>query len=155
MPNTELSWVVIEQSVFANAYAEFSDESGLIWVNAEEENHEKWDVVLLSCTLQYLENPIKIVKKWAKCCNYMVIMRVPFIDEDKNVATKQVLENGIYPDGSSWPAWFFSRNLFLHMIEEVGEIVYQWVTPSEKLLFEGSDVVMEGMLVKCNTKSGV
>ncbi len=76
-------------------------------------------------------------------------MRIPFIDEVHNVITKQVFLDGIYKDSkSSWPAWFFSKDKFYSEIKQIGQVIYKWKTPSEVLLFEGKNIVMEGVLIR-------
>ena len=69
--------------------------------------------------------------------------------------TAAVAEDPADEDGSdyqdkniSWPAWFFSKKVFLTEVCKIGDIIYQWKTPSEVLLFEGDNITMEGMLIR-------
>jgi hypothetical protein len=78
-------------------------------------------------------------------------MRLPFINNDNHIITRQTFTEGIYQEANaSWPAWFFSRKLFFAEIEKIGKVVYQWKTPTETLCFEGNNVIMEGVLIRVN-----
>jgi putative methyltransferase (TIGR04325 family) len=147
------NWTVFESAKVALSYAQFEKESGIKWKDSNN-IRERYDVGLLSCTLQYLERPFEILRKFSSKCKYIIIMRLPFVDSRDHVITKQTFPCGgeYQTSESSWPAWFFSKNLFMDEVNTIGSIVYQWQTPTEVLLFKGKKVVMEGCLIRINKK---
>jgi putative methyltransferase (TIGR04325 family) len=150
LPMVNWDWTVFENDNMASAYSQFEKKSGIKWQSSNTQVTKDSEVALFSCTLQYLESPFKVLKKYALRHKYLIIMRVPFINEDSHVITKQTfLDDGDYQQKNiSWPAWFFSKKQFLAEINQVGNIVYQWKTPTEVLQFEGDSVMMEGMLIR-------
>ena len=150
LPMVNWEWTVFESDKIATAYSQFERESGIKWLSSSIQMARESEIALFSCTLQYLEFPFKVLKKYASRHEYLIITRVPFINEDDHIITRQT-----FPDGSdyqdkniSWPAWFFSKKVFLTEVCKIGDIIYQWKTPSEVLLFEGDNITMEGMLIR-------
>ena len=152
IPGINWNWTVFESDAVALAYAQFEEESGIKWQSSNIQIKKNSEVALFSCTLQYLKSPLKELKKYALHHKYLIITRVPFINEDSHIITRQTFpDGGEYQDkNTSWPAWFFSKEKFLAEICKIGDIVYQWKTPSEVLLFEGENIIMEGMLIRVN-----
>jgi|SaaInlStandDraft_7_1057024.scaffolds.fasta_scaffold99003_2 putative methyltransferase (TIGR04325 family) len=143
-------WTVFESNKIALAYSQFEKESGIKWKSSNTHIIRYSEVALFSCTLQYLESPFEVLKKYALKHKYLIITRVPFINENNCVITRQTFPDGgdYQSKSTSWPAWFFSRENFYTEINKIGNIVYQWKTPTEVLLFEGDNVIMEGMIIR-------
>ena len=143
-------WTVFESDKVAQAYCQFEEESGIKWQSSDTQIAKESEIALFSCTLQYLELPFEMLKKYTLRHEYIIIMRVPLINEDSHVITRQTFPDGgdYQNEESSWPAWFFSRKKFHAEINKIGDVVYQWKTLTEVLMFEGSNVVMEGMLIR-------
>ena len=152
IPGINWNWTVFESEKVAQAYSKFEEESGIKWQSSNAQMKKNSDVALFSCTLQYLESPLEVLKKYAMHHKYLIITRVPFINEDSHVITRQTFPDGgdYQQENTSWPAWFFSKKKFLTEIDKIGDIVYQWKTPSEVLLFKGDNIIMEGMLIRVN-----
>lgn len=151
IPNVDWSWKVFESNKIAKAYSQFEKESGIKWVDSDTALFEDADVALFSCTLQYLEFPFQTLKKYSSKHKFLVITRIPFVEEEKHIITIQTLLNldDYKTKNISWPAWFFQREKFLDEIKKLGSVIYQWETPTEVLLFEGKSITLEGMLVSC------
>jgi putative methyltransferase (TIGR04325 family) len=145
-------WTIFESDKVALHYSQFEDESGIKWRSSNSQITSYSEVALFSCTLQYLKSPLEVLRKYALHHKYLIITRVPFISQDSHVITRQTFpDGGEYQDkNTSWPAWFFSKEKFLGEICKIGDIVYQWKTPSEVLLFEGENIIMEGLLIRVN-----
>ena len=144
-------WTVFESDKVALAYSQFEKESGIKWQKSSGDFVDSHDIGLFSCSLQYLQSPFKVLRKFASKCKYLIIMRLPLIDESNHVITKQIFTEGIYHEASSsWPAWFFSKNRFYSEIEKIGKVIYKWKTPTEIIHFEGKSIMMEGVLVRVN-----
>ena len=146
---TNWEWTIFESNKMALHYSQFEDEAGIKWKSSNSQITKDSEVAIFSCSLQYLELPFKVLKKFALRHKYIIIMRLPFINEESHVITRQNFpDGGDYQEvGTSWPAWFFSREKFYSEINEIGNIAYQWETPSEVLKFEGNHIMLEGMLL--------
>ena len=46
----------------------------------------------------------------------------------------------------SWPAYFFSEET-IDYFNRIGKIIYRWDTPTEKVLFQGKEVVFQGLIL--------
>jgi putative methyltransferase (TIGR04325 family) len=136
------------------AYSQFEKEAGIKWYSSERKLSEDSDVALFSCVLQYLESPFKIIKKFAIRNKYLIITRIPFIDDKEHVISRQTFpDKGDYQTkNTSWPSWFFNRDSFMKEINKIGNVIYQWKTPTEIIMFEGENIMLEGMLIKTNKK---
>lgn len=155
IPKIDLSWSVYESKKMSIAYSQFEKESGIKWYSSERKLSEFSDIALFSCVLQYLEYPFKIMKKFAIRNKYIIITRIPFIDDNKgHVITRQTFpDKGDYQTkNTSWPSWFFHRNNFMKEVSKIGNVIYQWKTPTEIVLFEGKYIMLEGMLIESNKK---
>jgi len=76
-------------------------------------------------------------------------MRVPLVDEAKDIPTVQRPAGGLYASvNAQWPAWFLSRARFDACLKEVGDVVFRWTTPTEVWQFEGEQIILEGVLLK-------
>jgi putative methyltransferase (TIGR04325 family) len=150
IPNINWDWTVFESDKVTLAYSQFEQESGIKWRSSKIQIVKYSEVALFSCTLQYLEFPFKMLRKYALKHKYLIITRVPFINEESHVITRQTFPDGgdYQQKNTSWAAWFFSKKQFIAEINKIGDIVYQWETPTEVLMFEGHSVTMEGMLVR-------
>jgi putative methyltransferase (TIGR04325 family) len=151
IPNINWSWKVFESNKIAKAYLQFEKESGIKWENSDAELLENGEVALFSCSLQYLEFPFQTLKKYSFKHKYLIITRVPFVEDEKHIITTQSLLDisGYKTKNTSWPAWFFQRKQFINEIKKLGNIIYQWETPTEVILFEGKSITLEGMLISC------
>jgi putative methyltransferase (TIGR04325 family) len=148
LPWINWEWYVYESPAIASAYVEFEVGADIKWKCADDFS-EEFDVGLMSCSIQYLKNPMEVIKKLSLRSQFLIIMRIPFIDSVDDVVTTQRFIEGIYNDSNaSWPAWFFSRQKFDAELENLGTIIYRWKTPTEILLFEGVNVQLEGMLIR-------
>ena len=96
IPGINWNWTVFESDAVALAYAQFEEESGIKWQSSNIQIKKNSEVALFSCTLQYLKSPLKELKKYALHHKYLIITRVPFINEDSHIITRQT-----FPDGEN------------------------------------------------------
>ena len=83
------------------------------------EGRGKVNVIFSSGVLQYLPDPYGWLKRFAETdIPWLLIDRMPFIDEDSDRLTVQYVPPSIYH--ASYPAWFFSRNRFDAEVVQLG-----------------------------------
>jgi putative methyltransferase (TIGR04325 family) len=148
LPMINWNWTAFESNSVSDSYIQFQEESGIKWKRAND-IEDIYEIGLFSCSLQYMESPFKVLERFALKCKYLIIMRLPLLNSSNHIITKQTFDEGIYQEANaSFPAWFFSEDEFISSLEEIGEIMYRWKTPSEVWRFEGEDVTLDGMLVR-------
>jgi len=155
LPEVFWEWIVIESNACASAYSKFENNVNIKWASIDsfDWTHSS-NIGLFSCSLQYFEAPEQILRQIAANCEFLVLMRLPIVDTASHILTTQSFCEGLHqvPD-ASWPHWFFSRVCLLDLITEVGDIIYQWKTPTESYLFEGNRIVLEGLLINTHRSS--
>jgi putative methyltransferase (TIGR04325 family) len=111
LPMFSWEWIVFESDKVVKNYRQFESESNIKWEYSKNILADNYNISLFSCTLQYLKNPFKSLKKFAFKSDYLIIMRIPFVDNESHIITKQTFpNNGDYQTtNSSWPAWFFQE----------------------------------------------
>ncbi len=144
-------WTVFESPACAAEYGIFESEAGVKWrPNLAKEYGSNYDVAILSCTLQYIEDPYSLLKTTASRSQFILIMRLPLVsDTDTDLCSVQRPRGGVYEDSqASWPSWFFSRSRFEAAIAPLGEVVLGWVTKSETVTLNGKTYPFEGLLIR-------
>jgi putative methyltransferase (TIGR04325 family) len=151
LSHLQWDWTVFESASIAASYSVFESEAGIKWFsNPKDDFIETYDVAILSCTLQYVEDPYDLLRKAAASSRYLLIMRLPFVAfGETDVCTVQRPLEGVYAESqASWPCWFFSRSNFESFIESQGQVLCRWVTTSETVTLRNVTIPLEGLLVR-------
>ena len=149
-------WTVFESPTVAAAYRIFESEASIKWrPNLAEEYSSNYDVAILSCVLQYIEDPYSLLEATASRSQYVLILRLPLVSfSDTDLCSVQRPQGGVYEESrASWPCWFFSRSRFEAAIAPLGEVVLRWVTTSETVIVRGATIPLEGLLIRTRTGS--
>ena len=144
-------WTVFESPTVAAEYGIFESAAAIKWrPNLVEEYGSDYDVAILSCTLQYIEDPYSLLKTTALRSQYMLILRLPLVsDSDMDLCSVQRPRGVVYEESqASWPCWFFSRSRFDAAIAGIGEVVLRWITTSETVVIRGVTIPLEGLLIR-------
>ena len=150
MPTQRLQWTIFESKSVSDAYHVLEDESDIVWRENTELNFDRiFDVAIASCVLNYVSKPLELLNFLSTTSRYLLLMRLPLIDEPGDIPTVQKPNEGIYAKAnSSWPAWFLSRARFENFLLSSGEIILRWNTPTEVWQFEGKPIMLEGLLLR-------
>jgi len=156
MPFLQFRWTIFESSAIANSYRRFEPEAALFWKENNEQYFDQvFDVAIISCTLHYLTEPQTLLNFLSTKSRYLLIMRLPLVDDPEDIPTIQRPSDGIYATvNAQWPAWFLSRSRFDDCLKEVGDVIFRWTTPTEIWQFEGEPIMLEGVLLKTKVDSG-
>lgn len=88
------------------------------------------DIVLASCSLQYIENWPQIIQQFG-AAPWLLLDRVPLIDHPTDIIDIQVVPAN-YTD-TRYPGWKFAKNSWLPRLIEAGfELVMQWQVPEDQ-----------------------
>ena len=154
-PLASPSWTVFESQEVANAYSQASVGAEVSFLPSFEFSTEvNFDLTIISCTLQYLENWEEILETAFTNSEFVLLMRVPLIDAAENMVYIQTPAGGLYQDtNASWPIWFFARKKFMLKLEQLSDLVFSTYDPEETFPFDGSHYPLETYLLKSKIKS--
>ena len=150
MPAQQLQWTIFESKSVSDAYRVLEEESNISWRENTELNYDRiFDVAIASCVLNYVQKPLELLNFLATKSRFLLLMRLPLIDDSDHIPTVQKPNDGIYAKvNSSWPAWFLSRARLDNCLRNSGEIIFRWTTPTEVWQFEGKPIILEGLLLR-------
>jgi putative methyltransferase (TIGR04325 family) len=83
------------------------------------------NAILLSCVIQYLENPYKLLEKISAIgFKFIIFDRTAFYFEQKDRLTLQKVHTKIYE--ASYPAWFLNKKKFFDVFTKRYKVVANW-----------------------------
>ena len=153
-PSISPRWTVFESQEVAIAYSQAWAGTGISFLPSFEFSTKlKFDLTIISCTLQYLENWEEILETAFTNSKFVLLMRVPLINAEENMVYVQNPTGGSYQDtNASWPIRFFSRNKFVLKLEQFSDFVFSTYDPEETFPFNGSPHPLETYLLKSKIK---
>lgn len=145
-PNIKFVWVIAESESMADAYTQFESDAQIKWIPSGN-IETNYDIVLISCTLQYLETPKIILDNAFKQCEYLILMRVPLIDGPRDVITVQKTLQGESGNlHASWPCWFFSEESIFATLDEQGKRVLDYECVDESVALKEKIIKLRNFL---------
>jgi putative methyltransferase (TIGR04325 family) len=146
-----LDWTVYESEAVAKNYKASGIGLGVDFselVNFSQ--NRKFDLTIISCSLQYLENWEEILRIAGVNSEYILIMRTPLVPAPAHEFFIQKNDTGIYgASQSSWPFIMFSKDLFEKKLALLGKIIISASDDEETFPYEGIIYPMSTFLVKC------
>uniref|UniRef100_Q3AST2 Methyltransferase, TIGR04325 family n=1 Tax=Chlorobium chlorochromatii (strain CaD3) TaxID=340177 RepID=Q3AST2_CHLCH len=143
----QVRWSVVEQSHYVDAgKTHIADERLQFYKTIEHAvSAGSPNIVLLSSVLQYLPNPLIILKQLTSLnADCLIIDRTPFIkDKDLSVIKIQHVPSSIYE--ASYPCWFFNMDKFLEYIESLG---YRKIEIFQSLDRLSNEAIWQGIIFK-------
>lgn len=124
---SRLNWSVVEQAHYVDCGRREFQTGELSFYYSIDEclSEQRPDVLLMSCVLPYLESPYALLAEaFTKNFEYLLIDRHPTTDLDHDVLTVQHVPKTIY--GASYPAWFFSSEIFRSFVGRDYELLFEF-----------------------------
>ena len=152
IPNIEFDWTVVETPALAQAMqTKYGGETEQIrWVHSLEMTDDKYDFVLCSSVLQYVERPFEILEAIVKKSEFVVINRIPLTKSSENfVALQRILTK---KKRGSYPAHFFSESSFLKTLSTYGSIPMRWVVIEDQPVINWKAHKNQGLLLLVNSQ---
>lgn len=103
----EVRWKIIEQANFVDTGRKYIQDERISFHSSFEEAQAiyKADLLVISCAIQYIENPYELIKKIIQYnIPHIIIDNTPFNYEDRDRITVQKVPPSIYT--ASYPCWF-------------------------------------------------
>jgi putative methyltransferase (TIGR04325 family) len=124
----QLLWSVVEQPNFVQTGKKYVETDCLFFHNSIEETiNEKGkpDLLLISCTLPYLEKPYELLQQLITYdIPYLVIDNTPFNYKSGDRLTIQKVNPSIYM--ASYPCWFLDYQQILNIVKTKYRIVEEY-----------------------------
>jgi putative methyltransferase (TIGR04325 family) len=112
-PNTKIIYDVYETADIAEGYANFGKELEINFIDAKNWGKKNYDMVIISCTLQYIENWEEILTVSSQITKNVLLMRLPLTDAEDHKFFIQHNNSGIYNlSRAKWPIILFSKSFF-------------------------------------------
>ena len=148
-PDVNITYTVFEPKVISDAYSVFGKQIGINFVDISHFNTYKFDLIIISCTLQYMQNWKEVLTTSLKNAKYVLIMRLPLIKSLKDEYLIQRTHTGLYgKTESSWPVIFFSRTGFIANLEKTAIIKWSAKDYEESFPFKGETYFYETILLQ-------
>jgi putative methyltransferase (TIGR04325 family) len=106
---------------------------------------DKYDLVLCSSVLQYLEKPFEVLEDLVEKSEFLIINRIPLTDaSDHFVALQRILTR---KRRGSYPAHFFSEKKFLQQMSAYGSIPMRWAVTEDQPVVKWKIQTNQGLLL--------
>ena len=136
-------WGVVEQAHFVEmGRRDMEDEQLNFYYSIEKLLRSSFppNIALLSCVLQYLENPYKVLSEiLALNLEVIVVDILSVIEGDCDRISVEHVPPAIYE--ASYPAWFFSKSKFIQFVQSKGyEVLEEFAAyVGESLFIDGEE----------------
>jgi len=148
-PNTKIIYDVYETADIAEGYANFGKELKINFIDAKKFGEKNYDMVIISGTLQYIENWEEILTVSSQLTKNILLMRLPLTDAEDHKFFIQHHNSGIYHlSRAKWPIILFSKSLFFNTVQKISDIVFELSDTEENYAFGGKDFPMTSLLIK-------
>ncbi len=147
LPSIQFEWHILETEKCATAYQQFESISQITWSH-NQHYKEKFDITLLSCSLQYMESPFIRLRHAIDRTDWLIVMRTPLTNypHDRAAIQKVRYDNREF----KWPCWFFSEMNFHTQLVKSAKKVISYECLDESSIFEGEEVPLQNFLYKTN-----
>lgn len=146
-----LSWCIVEQPELAEfGKTTLEDDVLRFFASIDDALECRFpDVILFGSVLQYLSDPVEILKKvFAVNIPWIIIDRTAFHTGSEDRLTVQHVSPEIY--NASYPAWFFSLPALKRQLDTAGyELVTEWACEDDYPL-DGTQTSFRGMLFRAS-----
>ena len=148
-PDVNMTYTVFEPKEISDAYKKFAKQIGINFVDIADFSKFKFDLIIISGTLQYTQEWQEVLTASLKNAKYVLLMRLPLIKGLKNEYLIQRTTTGLYgKTESSWPVIFFSKMRFLADLEKTALIKWSAKDYEESFPFNGETYFYETFLIQ-------
>ena len=144
-----VQWSVIEQKSFVECGRQYFEDAELkFFYNIEAciEARGIPDVLLVSCALPYLEQPLKMLSDFLHTgIPYFIIDNTPFNYQDHDRISVQRVDPVIYE--ASYPCWFLNYNKVKAIVLSNYTIINEYFN-NTSIILDGRKIPYRGLLAK-------
>lgn len=144
----EVHWNIVEQPDFVTCGKEFIQDDILKFYSSTRDalNEHKADLIIISCTLPYIEDPYKLIGELIHLnIPVIVIDNTPFNFENRDRLTVQKVPPSIY--AASYPCWLLDYNKVKQAFADQYSIVSEHLNDSV-IELDGRKIRYKGLLLE-------
>lgn len=146
-PERELRWTIVENSTLAARGARAPTVVGLSWTtDLACALANRPDFVLASAVVNYLPEPIGVLRSIAGHAPWLLLTRLPLWPIPQHQPAVQRL--GRRRGAGSYPTWFFSERRLLQQLEQDWRLVLRYEVPQDAAYFQGTWSTYAGLLLQ-------
>jgi putative methyltransferase (TIGR04325 family) len=146
--DNKINYDVYETKEIAQGYKKIGKELAINFLDIECLGFKKYDLILISGTLQYVENWRGLLQISSMLANNAQIMRLPLSPASKNSFYIQHNETGVYGlSHASYPFIMFSRVEFINEVEINFNISMQLIDSDENYPYLGKNYLMNTLFL--------
>ena len=134
-------WVILESESVAKSYNKWRKEARIDWIHKNPFT-ESFDIILISCTLQYIENWSQVVLESASNCQFLFLMRLPILEGNQHkFGVQRIFRKSLGKSfDASVPCHFFGASEIFDQISTEMNPVYKLVYHDESVIFLNEEV---------------
>ena len=144
----DLKWNIVEQKSFMEYGKKYFEDENLKFYESIDEclNTNKPDLILISSSIQYLEEPYIFIEKIISYeFEYIIFDRTTFLKNEDRL-TVQKVPPSIYD--ASYPAWFLNETKFLKLFKEKYKLISDFDSLAGKINLEDATAFEKGFIFK-------
>jgi putative methyltransferase (TIGR04325 family) len=141
-------YVICESAAVSEAFNDFNTNE-LMWTDdLTQFAADSFDVVFSSCALPYVSEPEKYLKDLTRLGKWIVLDRLPILDEENSIIFKQNVRT-MGGKSISYPAWYFSETKLKNEFRELNlNVEFEWSVPEDRPFVNGKRNSYRGYLLK-------
>lgn len=144
-PAVELKWFVVEQPNFVEYGNQFLRDDALSFYSDLSSLSEKIDIIVLSGTLQYIDQPYHLLKQiLALKAPYFLLDRTWFNEKaDQDQIVVEHVPEHIYK--SSYPCWLLSYKKLKEFLDSAYQVIFEFDALEGKFFNNGFNISSKGI----------
>ena len=154
LPNLKFEWLILETPALCElAKSKQTDTSGISWTDALDDSSQKFDIVLLSSVIQYVEKPFALIEMAMQKAPLLIFNRLPLSTNPHNLICIQ--RPGLFESKGSYPVHILSERLVMSYLSTRGNIMSRWQVPEDVAVVRFRRIVNQGLTFRPNTSAAV
>lgn len=145
-PEHSFEWVILESQSVTENYNKWKDKAQISWIHKDAFN-ATYDVILVSCALQYIENWSQLLVDSVNTCQILLLMRLPILENDQHkFGVQKIFRKGISGEfDASVPCHFFAANEIYNQISTKMKPIYKLIYDHESVIFADGEVKFQDL----------
>jgi putative methyltransferase (TIGR04325 family) len=141
-PEQSFDWTILESPSISENYNKWKEEANINWIH-ENTFEDSFDVILISCSLQYVQNWSQLIETSIDNCEILFLMRLPILNLNQHkFAVQRIFRKSVGKEfDASVPCHFFAAN-------EIDSLVSKTMNPIYKLIYDHESVIFADEEVK-------
>jgi len=145
-PEQSFDWTILESRSIAENYSKWKEEANINWIY-EDAFAVSFDVILISCALQYVQNWSQLLVDAVNTCEILLLMRLPILESNEHkFGVQKIFRKSLGEEfDASVPCHFFSANEIYAQISTTMKPIYKVIYDHESVIFDDEEVKFQDL----------